>query len=420
MKMAPDDLATPQVPTDETATVAQERGLRGSMRTLTTLGLRRVRQGELGPLPVILGLIVIALYFGSQTSWIFLNARNMSNLVLQIAAIGSVAIGIVLVLLLGEIDLSVGSIAGLTSAVLGVLIVYHNWPWWLAIIATLAVGAAIGAFQGAWFGLFGVPAFVVTLAGFLAWQGVQLRVLGPNGTVNVFEPHIDNIAATYLPNIWGWVLGVGVAVTYTAANLIKQVRRRRAGLSSQPFAVLLVWTTIIAAISLGAVGYLNSYSGVPTAGVVMLGLVLFFAWVTTNTKFGRYIYAVGGNIEAARRAGINVTAIRIWVFTLSGTLAAVGGLIFTSRLTAASTQTGGGTFLLEAIAAAVIGGTSLFGGRGSVWSALLGALVIGSVSNGLDLMSQPPEIKYMVEGAILLVAVTVDAISRRGRAAAGR
>ena len=152
----------------------------------------------------------------------------------------------------------------------------------------------------------------------------------------------------------------------------------------------------------------------------MLGLVLFFVWVTTSTKFGRYVYAVGGNIEAARRAGINVTAIRIWVFTLSGMLAAVGGLIFTSRLTAASTQTGGGTFLLEAIAAAVIGGTSLFGGRGSVWAALLGALVIGSVSNGLDLMSQPPEIKYMVEGGILLVAVTVDAISRRGRAAAGR
>ncbi len=416
MNTALDDLTPPQAPPEGTATETHE----GVVRTLVTLGLQRIRQGELGPLPVILGLTVIALYFGSQTEWIFLNARNMSNLVLQIAAIGSVATGIVLVLLLGEIDLSVGSIAGLASAILGVLIVYHDWPWWLAIIAMLAVGAAIGAFQGLWFALFGVPAFVVTLAGYLAWQGVQLRVLGPNGTVNVFNPNIDKIAATYLPNVWGWALGIGVAAGYAAANLIKQVRRRRAGLSSQPLAVLLLWTTVIAAVSLGAVYYLNSYTGVPTAGVVMLGLVLFFAWLTTNTKFGRYIYAVGGNVEAARRAGINVAAIRVWVFTLSGLMAAVGGLIFTSRLTAASTQTGGGTFLLEAIAAAVIGGTSLFGGRGSVWSALLGALVIGSVSNGLDLMSQPPEIKYMVEGGILLVAVTVDAISRRGRAAAGR
>lgn len=415
-----DDLTSPQAPPDESATVIEARGWNGSIRTLTTLGLQRVRQGELGPLPVILGLTVIALYFGSQTEWIFLNSRNMSNLVLQIAAIGSVATGIVLVLLLGEIDLSVGSIAGLTSAILGVLIVYHDWPWWLAIIAMLAVGAGIGAFQGAWFALFGVPAFVVTLAGYLAWQGVQLRVLGTNGTVNVFEPHIGKIAATYLPKNWGWALGVGVAGGYAAANLVKQIRRRRAGLSSQPLVVLLVWTTVVAAISLGAVGYLNSYMGVPTAGVVMLALVIFFAWLTTRTKFGRYVYAVGGNAEAARRAGISVTSIRIWVFTLSGLMAAIGGLIFTSRLTAASTQTGGGTFLLEAIAAAVIGGTSLFGGRGSVWSALLGALVIGSVSNGLDLMSQPPEIKYMVEGGILLVAVTVDAISRRGREAAGR
>ena len=418
--MAVDDLTSQQTPPDDIAAVIEARGLRGSMRILLTLGLRRIREGELGPLPVILGLVVIALYFGSQTSWVFLNARNMSYLVLQIAAIGSVATGIVLVLLLGEIDLSVGSIAGLTSAILGVLVVYHNWPWWLAIIAMLAFGAGIGAFQGMWFAFFGVPAFVVTLAGYLAWQGVQLRVLGSSGTVNVFEPHIDNIAGTYLPKPWGWALGVGVAVGFAAANLFKQIRRRRAGLASQPLIVLLLWTAIITAISLGAVGYLNSYIGVPTAGVVMLGLIIFFVWLTTHTKFGRYIYAVGGNIEAARRAGINVAAIRIWVFTISGMMAAVGGLIFTARLTAASTQTGGGTFLLEAIAAAVIGGTSLFGGRGTVWAALLGALVIGSVSNGLDLMSQPPEIKYMVEGAILLLAVTVDALSRRGREAAGR
>jgi len=428
--MAPDDLTSQETPVEETpveetpvediVAVIEERGLRGSMRMLVKLGLQRIRGGELGPLPIILGLIVISLYFGSQTSWIFFNARNMSNLVLQIAAIGSCATGIVLVLLLGEIDLSVGSVAGLTSAVLGVLVVYHNWPWWLAIIAMLAVGAAIGAMQGAWFALLSVPAFIVTLAGFLAWQGVQLRVLGTNGTVNVFEPNIGKIASTYLPSVWGWILGIGIAAWFGATSVLKQVRRRRAGLKPQPLILPLLFTAVIAVISLGAVGYLNSYNGVPTAGVVLLALIFFFHWLTTRTKFGRYIYAVGGNIEAARRAGINVAAIRIWVFTLCGLMAGVGGLIFTSRLTAASTQTGTGTFLLETIAAAVIGGASLFGGRGTVWAALLGALVIGSVSNGLDLMSQPPEIKFMVEGAVLLVAVTVDAISRRGREASGR
>ena len=418
--MTPVDQLSSQDAPDDLAAVNKEPDSGGSPRSLITLALQHLRQGEIGPLPVVLALVFIYLYFGSQTSWVFVNSRNLSNLVLQIAPIGSVAIGITLVLLLGEIDLSVGSIAGLTSAVLGSLVVYHNWPWWLAILAMLGVGAAIGAFQGAWFTFLGVPAFVVTLAGFLAWQGVQLRVLGANGTINVFEPHIGKIASTFLPNWLGWVFGVGIAVAYAIMNLIKQVRRRRAGLTAQPHAVMIIFTLVVTAISLGVVGYLNSYIGVPTAGVLLLGLVIFFVWLTTCTKFGRYIYAVGGNIEAARRAGISISAIRIWVFTLAGFMAAVGGLIFTSRLTAASTQTGTGTFLLEAIAAAVIGGTSLFGGRGSIWAALLGALVIGSVSNGLDLMSQPPEIKYMVEGGVLLAAVTVDALSRRGRETAGR
>ena len=374
--------------------------------------------GELGALPVILGLIVIAAYFQTQEPT-FLSARNLSNLVLQIAATGSVAVGIVLVLLLGEIDLSVGSVSGLCSAMLGVLIVNGGWPWWLAILAVLATGAAIGAFQGAWFALVGVPAFVVTLAGFLAWQGVQLRVLGSTGTVNVFEPHIEQIAQSYLPDVWGWVLGVGAAGVYAVSLWIGQIRRRRAGLATAPVLVVAGRTVLVVALSLAGVEILSRFNGVPTAGVILLGLVVFFSLLTTRTRFGRYIFAVGGNAEAARRAGVSVRRIRIAVFSLAGLMAAIGGIIFVSRLTAASTQTGSGTFLLEAIAAAVIGGTSLFGGRGSAWSALLGALVIGSVSNGLDLMAQPPEIKYMVEGAILLAAVTVDAVARRGQRARG-
>jgi D-xylose transport system permease protein len=397
----------------------EEGGLTGAARTLASTGLQRLRQGELGSLPVIVGLIVIWAYFESQQS-VYLSARNLSNLVLQIASTGAVAIGIAMVLLLGEIDLSVGSVAGLCSAILGILIVNKDWPWWAAIAVILLTGAAIGAFQGAWFALVGVPSFVVTLAGFLGWQGVQLRVLGSTGTVNVFEPHIGTIAQSYLPDYWGWIIGVGAAAGYALMILTEQVRRRRADLPASPIVVAFFRTAVVAAIAVASVEILNSFSGVPTAGVILLGLVIFFSLVTTRTKFGRYIYAVGGNAEAARRAGINVARVRIAVFALAGLMAAIGGLIFVSRLTAASTQTGGGTFLLEAIAAAVIGGTSLFGGRGSVWSALLGALVIGSVANGLDLMAQPPEIKYMVEGAILGLAVSVDAVSRRGRASAGR
>jgi D-xylose transport system permease protein len=396
-----------------------EQGPVATLRSLWSYSVQRWRHGELGSLPVIVGLIVICAYFQSQQST-FLSARNLSNLVLQIGATGAVALGVVLVLLLGEIDLSVGSVAGLTSAMLGVLIVNEGWPWWLAIIIVLVTGAAIGAFQGAWFAVVGVPAFVVTLAGFLAWQGVQLRVLGATGTVNVFDPHIAKIAQSYLPDYWGWILGIGCAAAYAAWKWTEQARRRRAGLAATPLAVTAVRTIAVAAVAVASVIVLNSFKGVPTVGVILLGLVISFAFVTTSTKLGAYVFAVGGNAEAARRAGINIRLIRVVVFTIAGLMAAIGGIIFVSRLTAASTQTGGGTFLLEAIAAAVIGGTSLFGGRGSAWSALLGVLVIGAVANGLDLMAQPPEIKYMVEGAILLAAVTIDAIARRTRQAAGR
>ncbi len=390
-----------------------------AVRELWSYSLQRWRHGELGSLPVIIGLIIICAYFQTQQST-FLSARNISNLMLQVGPIGAVATGIVLVLLLGEIDLSVGSIAGLSSAMLGVLMVNQGWPWWLAILIVLITGAAIGAFQGAWFAVIGVPSFVVTLAGFLVWQGVQLRVLGSTGTVNVFDQRIADIAQSYLPNYWGWIIGVGCAAVYAASLWLGRVRRLRAGLPTAPVAVTVTRTAVVTVVAVGAVEILNDFSGVPTVAVILLGLVVFFGFVTTKTKFGNYIYAVGGNAEATRRAGIDIRLIRVVVFALAGLMAAIGGIIFVSRLTAASTQTGGGTFLLESIAAAVIGGTSLVGGRGSAWSALLGALVIGAVSNGLDLMAQPPEIKYMVEGAILLAAVTVDALARRTRQAAGR
>ena len=379
----------------------------------------RLRQGELSVMPVVLSLIAVWIFFQALDSH-FLTARNISNLVLQISVIGTIATGVVLVLLLGEIDLSVGSVAGLSSAVLGSLLVVHGWPWWAAVLAMLATGAAVGAFQGAWFAIIGVPSFVVTLAGNLGWLGVQLRVLGENGTINVFDENIAKIATSFLPSYWGWILAIGVSCAYSTSRLVRETRRQRAGLPATGTAAVMAEGIGLIALSCFAVAVLNSAQGVPTAGVILMGVVLFFAWMTTRTGFGRYIYAVGGNAEAARRAGINVTRVRITVFTLGSTMAALGGLIAVSRGAAASTQTGGGTLLLESIAAAVIGGTSLFGGRGSVWSALFGALVIGSVSNGLDLVGQSAEVKYIVSGAILLLAITIDALSRRTREAAGR
>jgi D-xylose transport system permease protein len=415
---------------EETVQAVRRRGLAAAPGTLAQYGWQRLRTGELGPLPVIVALAIIWTYFQTQES-VFLSARNLSNLVLQIAVTGTIAIGIVLVLLLGEIDLSVGSVAILCSAILGAVVVRHGVEWWQGILIMLAIGAAIGAFQGFWFAVVGVPSFVVTLAGLLMWQGFQQRVLGTEGTINVFEENIGKITTSFVPHAWAWVLAVGSVALYALTGTLDLIRRRRAGLAAQPIVVVVLQAVVLAAIAFLTVAVLNGnlknrwvfgdYDlGVPTAGVLLLGLVVFFAWVTTRTKFGRYIYAVGGNAEAARRAGINVARIRIYVFTLSAMLAAVGGLIQTSRLGAASLAVDPGPITLEAIAAAVIGGTSLFGGRGNVWSALLGALVIGSVANGLDLQGQPAYVKLIVEGAILLAAVTLDAVARRGRAAAGR
>jgi D-xylose transport system permease protein len=379
----------------------------------------RLRGGEPGALPVVLGLALIWSFFELQDTH-FLTPRNISNLVLQISVSGTIAIGVVFVLLLGEIDLSVGSVAGASAAVLGVLVVDQDWPWWAAVIVMLGFGTLIGAFQGAWFALLRVPSFVVTLAGLLIWLGVQLHVLGDAGTLNVFEPHITAIASTFLPQAWGWTLAVLAVLWLGGARLAENALRRRAQMTARSTPILLVETSVIAVLLFGAVAVLNAAYGVPTAGVLLFVLVVFFDWLARRTTFGRHVYAVGGQAEAARRAGIGVARIRISVFALAGFLAAAGGLISTARLQAASTQTGGGTLLLESIAAAVIGGTSLFGGRGRVWAALLGALVIGSVSNGLDLVGQPADVKYVVEGAILLLAVTIDAYSRRRLTVTGR
>jgi D-xylose transport system permease protein len=402
--------------------LVRERGLAGYWE----LFKRRVRGGELGALPVIIGLLVIWTVFYLQESR-FLSAQNLTNLVLQIVAIGTISVGIVLVLLLGEIDLSVGSVSGLCACVLAVLNVKQGWPVVPALVVSVLVGTAVGLFQGFVFSQFGVPSFVVTLAGLIGWQGLQLAVLGNTGTINFpFGAGAPNTGVADLANTFyrqDWVAyavaGAAVAV-YFLAQLNDRRRRVAAGLVTSPLSDLVLRAAVLLAVLVAVAVLLNNDRGTPQAVLIFLGFVVIFDWVTRRTRYGRYIFAVGGNEEAARRAGINVAMIRISVFALCSTMAACGGILAASRGLAANQSSGGSDTLLFAIAAAVIGGTSLFGGRGSTLSALLGMLVIGSIANGMDLLGLESDIKFMITGGVLLAAVVVDALARRGRTAHGR
>lgn len=379
---------------------------------------RRITQGDIGSLPVIAGLILIWAVF-DYLNPNFLSPRNLTNLVVQISDIGIVAVGIVLVLLLGEIDLSVGSLYGLGSSVMAVLSVKHGWGAIAAVSAGILTGTVIGTLHGVWFTRFKIPSFVVTLAGLLAWFGAQLLVLGETGSINIYDPTIDQLAGLFYSAAFGWTLAALVVVWLAVDVVIRRTRRARAGLEQTSLYGDLAKLIAVSAVVLGAMAVLASGRGVPLALLILLAVVVGFDVITTRTRFGRHIFAVGGNAEAARRAGISVSAIRVAVFALSGTLAALGGIMGASRLLAVNYASGTGDILLNAIAAAVIGGTSLFGGRGTVWSALTGALVIGSITNGLALLSITQPIKYMVTGGVLLAAVTIDAVARQGRQRAG-
>src|SRR5919199_1810178 len=390
-------------------------GLAGGLATLR----RRVSQGELGSLPVIIGLIVIWAIFESQNQN-FLTPRNLTNLVLQIAAMGLISAGLVLVLLLGEIDLSAGSVSGLCAAVMAVLNTRNAQSAPVAIAAGLVVGAIIGLIQGFWFTRFRVPSFVVTLAGLLAWQGALLFVLGSTGTVNLTDRGVTGLANTFLPDYVGWALGIASVLLFAATLLIEQRRRQAAGLRVGATAGLLTQIVVFAAFILAAVAVLNADRGVPLGGVILVGFIAVLAYVTQRTRFGRYVYAVGGNAEAARRAGIHVDGIRITVFCLCSLLAACGGIMGASRLLAVNQSSGGSDLLLNSIASAVIGGASPFCGPGAGWGPPPGARGVGSISNGMDLLGLASSVKFMITGAVLLLAVTLDALSRRARQSAGR
>jgi D-xylose transport system permease protein len=387
---------------------------------LWTRFTRRVRQGELGSLPVIIGLVVIWLYF-SLTEENFLTSGNLTNLMLQITPLGIIAVGVVLVLLLGEIDLSVGVVSGVAAACMAVLSVNHGWSGWPAIlVAVFVVGLGIGLFQGVFVAYFQVPSFVVTLAGLLGFQGLLLYVLGDTGTVNITDDTILDLANTFYSDAVGWIIAIVLLVPYVLMTVWGYRRRVTSGLETVPIILVGIRIAVVVLGTLAAVAVLNDDRGVPLAVLIFIGIVIVVDFITRRTAFGRHVYAVGGNAEAARRAGISLSRIRLIVFGAAATLAAIGGVMAASRLFAVNQGSGGGDELLNAIAAAVIGGTSLFGGRGTAWSALLGALVIGSISNGMDLKALDSDVKFMVTGAVLLLAVTVDATARRGRRSAGR
>ena len=381
--------------------------------------LRRVVQGDLASLRVVIGLAVIWAIFQFENDR-FLSAQNLTNLMLQITAIGLISVGIVYVLLLGEIDLSVGAVSGLAAAVMAVLNVKHGWSPYLAIVAAMLVGLAIGLLQGTLFSRFVIPSFVVTLAGLLAWQGALLQVLGSTGSINITDPKITGLANTFYSDAVGWVFAAVIVAAYGAVLVVGHRRRLAAGLAGESVATLGFRFGLVTVVTLVAVAVLNSDRGVPLAVLILLAFVVGMEYVVRRTGFGRHVFAVGGNAEAARRAGISVDRVRIAVFGIAGTMAAIGGIMAASRLLADNQNSGGNELLLLAIAGPVIAGTSLFGGRGSVWTALMGALVIGSISNGMDLLALESNVKFMVTGAVLLGAVVLDSIARQGRRAAGR
>jgi D-xylose transport system permease protein len=380
--------------------------------------LRRIALGDFPSLRVIVGIAVIWTIFQLANDR-FLSSVNLSNLVLQITAVATISIGVVLVLLLGEIDLSVGAVSGLAASVMAVLSVKEGVAPELAIVAGLATGALIGLFNGLMVTTFGIPSFVVTLAGLIGWQGLQLAVLGDTGTVNLPDNLITDLTSTFFEPAIGWAIAVAVIAAYAASVVAARMRRVRGGLEAPPLLGSVLRVAVVAAAVLVAVAILNDDRGVPLAAVIMISLMAIFSFITERTFYGRHIFATGGNDEAARRAGIRTKRVRITVFTLASTLAAAGGILAASRLLAVNQSSGGSDLLLLAIAGPVIAGTSLFGGRGFVWSALLGALVIGSISNGIDLLGLESDIRFMITGGVLLLAVTIDAATRLRRQASG-
>lgn len=402
--------------------VAEEHLLSGSgIRHAAEAFVSRIRGGDLGALPVVLGIAVIWSVF-QLLNPVFLSSENLVNLTMQCAAIGTIALGVVVVLLVGEIDLSVGSVSGLAAAVLAVTFVQLQWNLALSLIAGIAIGCLVGLLYGFLYTRFGLPSFVITLAGLLGFLGLQLWVLGETGSIAIpFDSWLVQFAQQMFLPVWASYVVAVLAVGAFAWSLVRRSRRRAAAnLVSQSYGEIALRTGVLLAFLLVATWYLNLYRGVGVMFLFFLGLVVAMNFALTRTRWGRAVYAVGGSVEAARRAGIRVDRIYLSVFAMCSTLAAVGGILAAARLASANQSSGTGDVNLNAIAAAVIGGTSLFGGRGSAYSALVGIVVIQSISSGLTLLNLDSSVQFMVTGVVLVLAVIVDSLSRRTRAATGR
>ncbi len=390
----------------------------------------RVRGGDVGALPAVLGLIVLVAVFSTLRPSTFTNAFNFANLLHQSAALIVIAMGLVFVLLLGEIDLSAGYAAGTAAAVMGVVLTRHGQPWELAVLAGVVTGVVIGTAIGLLVARLGIPSFVVTLAAFLGLQGVLLELIGDGGTISLRDPTLLALNNDNLPVWLGWTMYAVVLVGYAAVSLNRAAGRRRDGLVADAVSVVLAKVAVLAVLLGAATAYLSSersrnatvtsIKGVPEVVALLIVLLVALNCLLGRTAFGRHVYAVGGNAEAARRSGIDVRRVKLTCFVICSSLAAVGGLLLASRDNSISPTTGGADTLLYAVGAAVIGGTSLFGGKGKIMDAVLGGLVIAMIINGMGLLNQKPSVVYEVTGIVLLVAASVDAISRRRAAATGR
>lgn len=416
-----------------TQTSAEEAGFSSDQVHHETFGeavrtyLQRVRGGDMGSLPAVLGLAVLVGIFGAANGT-FLTALNIANLVTQAGAICVLALGLVFVLLLGDIDLSAGVAGGVSASVAALAIADHSQNWLVAVVLGTLVGALIGLLIGVLVAYLGIPSFVVTLAFFLALQGVTLKLIGEGGSVRVADPVLRGLTIDNVPVLWGWISAVGIMVVYALLAFRRYSKQVAEGLQHAPLGIVVAKIGGLTAVVLGATAVLNSnrslnpnfpIQGIPYVLPVVGVLLIVSTFVLTRTAYGRHIYAVGGNAEAARRAGIRVNSIRVSVFVICSALAAISGIIAASNAGGVSTSSGAGNTLLYAVGAAVIGGTSLFGGRGRAQDAVIGGLVIATIANGLGLLNQASYINFLVTGGVLLLAASVDAISRRRRSASG-
>ncbi|WP_186310911.1 sugar ABC transporter permease [Paraburkholderia sp. BCC1886] len=383
--------------------------------------VERVRSGDLGALPVIAGLLIIWTVFTSLNP-VFLSADNLVNLLFDCSTVGVISLGIVCVLMVGQIDLSVGSMSGFASALVGMLWVNHGWPVWLAIVAAVVVGALVGAVYAFLLNRLGMPSFVATLAGLLAILGMQLYVLGATGSINLpYGSAMVNLGQLIIiPAVVAYLVALLPGAVMLVIGLRTAARRRASNLSAPSVGSLLVRAAALTVLLEAVVAYLNQGRGVPLMFGIFLGLAVAMDYALRRTRWGRSMNAVGGNHEAARRAGIDVGAIYMSAFVLCASLAALGGVLTAARLASASQQAGSGDVNLNAIAAAVIGGTSLFGGRGSAYSAVLGIIVIQSIASGLTLLNLSSSLRFMITGAVLAIAVIVDSLARQSRVSHGR